>query len=442
MKTIKGNEKKIRLSERVLYGLIIMLMCIFYFSCNPDISGTRGETIETEDSIKSNLEREKDPQSIKQDRDELVSGNTRFAFDLYHILTAEKENIFISPHSISIALSMTYAGARNNTEAQMSRTLHFTLSQESLHREFNVLDLELAKRGQNMEKEEFQLHICNATWGQKGYNFLQDYLDVLALNYGSDLRLLDFEADPEACRLTINNWVSDQTEERIKDLIPEGVIDPVTRLVLTNAIYFKASWLSQFSEKLTQEGPFTNLDGSVANIPMMSQTENFYYSKMEGEYQAVELLYEGEEVSMVIILPAEGKFKTFESTLNETNLKTIMENMTQQYIDLSMPKFKFEFKTSLVDNLKSLGMTDAFKPDGTADFSGIDGTKSLYISDVLHKSFVSVDEKGTEAAAATAVIINFTSLPTQVRVNRPFIFLIRDRITGAVLFLGRLTHLE
>ena len=119
-----------------------------------------------------------------------------------------------------------------------------------------------------------------------------------------------------------------------------------------------------------------------------------------------------------------------------------MENMTQQYIDLSMPKFKFEFKTSLVDNLKSLGMTDAFKPDGTADFSGIDGTKSLYISDVLHKSFVSVDEKGTEAAAATAVIINFTSLPTQVRVNRPFIFLIRDRITGAVLFLGRLTHLE
>lgn len=438
---MKPKKTKIRRYGSLKYGVIIVLTCFFYFSCNPGNSENQGETGE---SMKSNLERKLNPQSIKEDRNELIRGNTCFAFNLYHILTEDKKNIFFSPHSISIALSMTYAGARNNTEAEMAKTLLFTLPQESLHREFNALDLELSKRGQNTEKEEFQLNICNAAWGQKGYNFLQSYLDVLAVNYGAGVRLVDFIADPEASRLTINKWVSYQTEERIEDLIPKNIIDGRTRLVLTNAIYFKAAWLFPFEEEFTEEKPFLNYDGSTVTVPTMSQIQFYNYTAVDGEYQAVEFLYKGEEVSMVILLPAEGKFKTFESTLNYEKLKNILANMTEKSVDLFIPKFKFEFETSLVKDLKSLGMSDAFC-SGLADFSGISGTLDLFISEVRHKSFVAVDEKGTEAAAATAVIISFKSggdLLIPVNINRSFIFLIRDRITGAVLFLGRLIHLD
>ncbi len=429
-----------RAKEKVcLFGgiiIIAMLLCFFSFSCkNP--AGNNQDI----DKIKSDLPREIHPTLSAGELEELVEGNTQFACDFYNRIRNDKDNIFISPHSISVALAMAYAGARGNTQQQMAHTLHFTLDQERLHNAFNALDLELAKRPQAVEKDGFKLNICNAAWGQKGFPFLQDYLDVLALNYGSGLMLLDFIADPEKCRLTINDWVSEQTEKRIEDLLPAGTITPATTLVLTNAIYFKAGWLYPFNKDYTCDAPFYTLDGQEVTVPLMFTIEEFGYAGEKDYYQAVELLYKGKEVSMVILLPAAGRFEDFEAALNADFLGQIIGKLSAREVQLKMPRFSFEWKDSLSDYLKALGMTDAFEP-GSADFSGIDGALDLFISHVIHRSFVAVDEAGTEAAAATAVVIDYTSAPDTISmvIDRPFIFLVRDRVTGAVLFLGRVLH--
>jgi serpin B len=251
------------------------------------------------------------------------------------------------------------------------------------------------------------------------------------------LRLLDFAADPEKARVAINDWVSEQTESRIKDLIPAGAIDTLTRLVLTNAIYFNAAWYMPFHEESTEDGPFHLLDGSEVTVPMMKQTESFGYSAGKG-YQAVELLYDGRELSMVLLVPDAGAFETFEDTLDVDRVESILKDLAPTQVALSMPKFKVESSFSLVDALTALGMPDAFTD--RADFSGMTGNRELSISDVVHKAFVSVDEKGTEAAAATAVIMKLTAAPAEpvsVTLDRPFIFAIRDMETGALLFVGR-----
>ncbi len=423
-------------------GLAILLVCGLFFSCNTGSEGSpgEGEIIETDDSIRSNLSRETNPQLNAGELEGLVAGNTAFALELYAQARDGAENVFFSPHSISVALAMAYAGARGNTGLEMARTLHFTLPNDRLHNAFNALDVALANRNEGTEEDEFRLHICNAAWGQKGYHFMQSYLDVLAVNYGSGLRLLDFMADPENCRITINDWVSDQTEERIEDLIPPGSISSDSRLVLTNAIYFKAGWLYPFAKEYTGEKSFFTLDGQEVKVQMMSQSERLAYTEAQNFFQAVELPYKGEEVSMVILLPAAGRFEKFEASLDSDFLNKVLENLTLKNVDLQMPRFTFEWEESLSELLKTMGMTDAFKP-GTADFSGIDGSHDLFISGVLHKAFVSVDEAGTEAAGATAVVIGATSDPpptVTVTVDRPFIFLIRHRATRAILFLGRL----
>lgn len=416
---------------------IMIVICSLFFSC--DYFSNKSTKSEDFDTLKSNLPRETNPQLETGELQELVKGNTQFACDLYRQIRGGKDNIFISPHSISVALAMTYAGARGNTEKQMAEVLHFTLSQERLHNAFNALDLELAKRPQAVEKDGFKLHICNAAWGQKDYSFLQSYLDVLAVNYGSGLQLLDFMSDPEQCRITINNWVAEQTEDRIKDLLPPGSLSALTRLVLTNAIYFKAGWLYPFDEDLTSDAPFFTLDDQEITVSMMGQMGTFGYTAEKGYYQAVEILYKGEEVSMVILLPAPGRFEEFEASLSVVFINNIIERITLQGLDLHMPKFSFKWKDSLVEILSSMGMTDAFI-GGVADFSGIDGSYRLSIMDIFHQSFIAVNEAGTEAAAATAVVIGETSLPDSMTINRPFIFLIRDRITGAILFLGRVLN--
>jgi len=377
------------------------------------------------------------------DQTELVSGNSAFAFDLYHFLKDEKAgNLFYSPHSISLALAMTYAGARGETEQQMADTLHYTLPQDQLHPAFNWLDLELASRGEGAEGKDdggFRLNIANSTWGQKDHPFLPEYLDTLALNYGAGMRLVDFVGDPEASRLAINDWVSDQTEGRIKDIVPRGAIDELTRLVLANAIYFNAAWAAPFEESQTQDGPFYPLEGGRVTVPMMGQTTMFGYAEGEG-YQAVELPYDGWELSMVILLPAEGEFETFEGSLDAGRVDAITSDLTYERVILTMPKFEVESSFSLVDALSEMGMPVAFSMD--ADFSGIDGMRDLYIGEVIHKAFVSVDEAGTEAAAATVVIMPAMTAadpeePIEVTVDRPFIFFIRDIETGAILFVGR-----
>ncbi len=371
---------------------------------------------------------------------DLVQGNSAFAFDLYQALRAEGGNLFYSPYSISLALAMTYAGARSETEAEMAEALHFLLAQERLHPAFSTLGAALASRGEGAEGKDgqgFRLNIVNALWGQEGYEFLSSFLDLLAENHGAGIRPLDFANAPEEARLTINDWASNQTEGRIEDLIPPGIINTLTRLVLTNAIYFNAAWAHPFELEMTQDGPFHLLDGSQVTVPMMTETASFSYAQGSG-YQAVELPYDGWELSMVILLPEAGGFETFEATLDAGQVDAILQELAHRQVALTMPRFEFESDFSLKETLSALGMPTAFT--GNADFSGMTGNRELFIAEVIHKAFVSVDEAGTEAAAATAVIMELTGapeMPLQVTVDRPFIFLIRDIETGAILFVGR-----
>lgn len=371
----------------------------------------------------------------------LVAGNQAFALDLYRHLGAESDgDLFFSPYSISAALAMTYAGARGTTETQMANALHFTLAQDRLHPAFNQLDLVLSSRGEGAEGQDdegFRLNIANAIWGQQGYDFEQAYLETLATHYGAGLRLVDFVEDAEAARRTINGWVSEQTEGRIEELIPQGALDALTRLVLTNAIYFNAAWASPFEEAATADGDFYLLDGSTVEVPLMFQSERFGYAEGDG-YQVVELPYDGGEMSMVILLPDAGAFEAFEQGLDQAQLAAIFERLSSEQVNLTMPRFETTAKFGLVDALSALGMPEAFTE--AANFSGIDGTEDLLISDVFHEAFVAVDEAGTEAAAATAVIVGLTSAPADpktVTVDRPFIYLIRDIETGTLLFVGR-----
>jgi serpin B len=395
--------------------------------------------------LKSEKPRDTAPQAGQTDLTALVEGNSDFAFNLYQELRDKEEgNLFYSPHSISLALAMTYAGARGETEQQMADTLHFLLAQDDLHRAFNALDIELASRGegaQGKDGEGFRLNIVNAIWGQKDYQFLTEFLDKLAQNYGAGLRLLDFISAPEESRITINEWVSEQTEEKINDLIPQGAINFLTRLVLTNTIYFNAAWQYPFEESDTRDGTFYLLDGSGVTVPMMHQTEEFGYAEGDG-YQVVELPYDGGELSMVILLPRPGRFEDFESSLDSQRVAAMIPDLERRQVILTMPKFEFESEFSLKKTLATMGMPVAFS-DG-ADFSGMTGGRELLISDVIHKAFVSVDEAGTEAAAATAVIMRATALPigepVEVSLDRPFLFIIRDIGTGAVLFVGRVAN--
>jgi len=421
--------------KKILISLVIILLVLPLVACaQPAAAGV----------VKSDKPRITSPDVGPVDEAMLVEGNRAFAFYLYQALREKDGNLFYSPHSISLALAMTYAGARGETEQQMADTLHFYLSQDDLHPAFNNLDIELGKHGQGAEGKDgegFRLNIVNAIWGQKDYSFLPAFLDVLAENYGAGLRILDFIKETEKSRGTINDWVSDQTEGRIEDLIPQGAIDELTRLVLTNAIYFNAAWHHPFNEDMTADDLFYLLDGRQVTVPMMKQTESFGYTEGEG-YQAVELMYDGGELSMVIFLPEAGQFQAFEGALQAQQVDTIIGGLQRTRLILTIPKFEFDSEFSLKDTLAGMGMPVAFTEN--ADFSGMTGKRDLLISDVVHKAFVAVDEAGTEAAAATAVIVGVTSAPidpqVEVTIDRPFIFLIRDIDTGAILFVGRVLN--
>ena len=390
--------------------------------------------------IKSDKERQ--PVDASADKiSELVTGNSEFAFDLYHELRGKGDNLFYSPYSISLALAMTYGGAATTTEEQMAQVLRFTLPQEEVHPTFNGLDGTLESYSQG--EDAFQLNIANAIWGQEGYEFQQTYLDLLAQNYGAGLRTLDFAGDGDGAAETINEWVSEQTEDKIKDLIPPGMLNSLVRLVLTNAIYFNGQWVFQFEESATQNDTFTLLDDGTVNVPMMRQTETFMYAAGDG-YQAVKLPYQGAPVSMLVLLPEEGRFEEIEQALSADFVQELDGQSMVQSVILTMPKFSFESEFSLNEALVALGMEDAF--GAGADFSGMTGSRDLHISDVIHKAFVGVDEAGTEAAAATAVIMVESAMevvePVEMKVDRPFIFLISDDDTGTILFAGRVLNPE
>jgi len=392
----------------------------------------------------SNLARDLDPDVSEDDAAALAAGNGAFAFALFGRVVAGEENVFFSPFSISSALAMTYAGAGGETEAQMADALRFDLAQDALHPAFNAIDLELNGRdevGEPYEGDGFQLSIVYAVWGKRGFPFLDSYLDVLAVNYGAGLRLADFSGDPEGSRTTINDWVSDQTNDRVNDLLPEGSISAGTRLVLTNAIYFKAPWLYPFDEDDTKTEMFATLSGSSVSVPMMHESVDAAYAEV-GDVQAVELPYNGGELAMLLLVPDAGTFASFEESLDYETYEEIVGQLEERRVHLGLPQFEFDFALSLVDALRSLGMEDAFDPDA-ADFSGIDGAHDLYISNVLHKAFVSVDEIGTEAAAATAVVVDVTAIPGEpvtLTIDRPFLFVIRDIPTDTILFIGRVVE--
>ena len=420
--------------NKVFLGVLVVALMLGLAACAQPVAG---------EVIQSEKQRVTSPDVNEADLATLVDGSSAFAFDLYQALREADGNLFYSPYSISLALAMTYAGARGETAQQIADTLHFTLPQNRLHSAFNSQDLELGRRGEGAkgkDGEGFRLNIVNAIWGQKDYEFLSEFLDLLAENYGAGLRILDFASAPEESRITINNWVSEQTEGRIEDLIPKGLIDTLTRLVLTNAIYFNAAWQYPFQEDMTEDGPFYLLDGGEVTVPMMRQAELLGYAEGDG-YQAVELPYDGGELSMVLLLPQAGHFEAFEGSLDTQQVDGIIAGLEHRQVTLAMPRFEFESDFSLRETLVALGMPVAFS--GEADFSGMTGNRDLFIADVIHKAFVSVDEAGTEAAAATAVVMP-TAMPpeepVEVTVNRPFIFLIHDIETGNILFVGRVVN--
>jgi serpin B len=406
----------------------------------PDDTGTEllpppGEAVESE------ARRDTEPEVS----DELLQAHTEdmraLALDLLHA-TADDDNLFTSPYSISVALAMTYAGARGDTESQMAEALHFDLPEAELHPAFNALDLALAERAEDIpedsgEAEAFQLSVVNQLFGQTGYPFEAPFLDTLAVNYGAGMRLLDFEADPDGNRVLINDWVETVTQERIEELLPEGSITTYTKLVLVNAIYFKASWSAPFELEATSDEGFTTLAGGTVSVPTMHGEQETLYGTGDG-FALVDLPYVGSQLTMTLLVPDEGRFVEVRDGLDVASLDAAISGMSEHAVDIAVPRWSFKSQLDLVPPLKTLGMVDAFDVN-LADLSGMSTASQLYVSGVFHQAFVAVDEKGTEAAAATAVVVGDESEPerAELEVDRPFLFMIRDRPTGAVLFLGQ-----
>jgi serpin B len=389
---------------------------------------------------------------------ESVAGSIElFGADLYGALVdkAGDGNLVFSPTSIATALAMTYAGAAGATAEQMAATLHFTLDGDALHQAFNSLDAALEARNIRQQSgkvnEGVQINVANSPWAQKGYEFKQVYLDTLAANYGAGVRLVDYSTSSGAhkARQAINDWVAEETNDKILDFIPPDYVeragDPIV-LMLVNAVYLNATWADQFIPWATEEDrEFATLAGRVVTAPMMHQTNFLPYAAGDG-WQAVELPYVGGEVAMLFIVPDEGRLGEIESLMESGLIGDVAGQLSEgPEILLGVPKFEFRWKDSLKEVLAALGMHSAF--DRNADgFRGMTTKDPLYISDVAHEAYIAVDEQGTEAAAATGVTVaasaSTTTEPIQVvelTIDRPFIFAVRDRETGAILFLGRVT---
>ncbi|MDF2696153.1 MAG: hypothetical protein K0S65_4536 [Labilithrix sp.] len=396
------------------------------------------------DVVRSAQQRNTNPQLSESERDILAASQASFAVDIYQAVRklpdSSDKNLFLSPHSISIALAMTYAGARAETAAEMKKALHFDLPDDRLHTGFDYLDLALASRGKGAAGKDgkpFRLNVASSIWGQKGRSFEMPFLDILAVNYGAGLNVVDFIEETEKSRLAINGWVEEKTEKRIKDIIPEGAVDGDTRMVLVNAVHFNAAWASKFDPERTKPAPFTKADGATVQVSMMTEQSPHGYATGDG-YEAVEMAYDGDELSMLVIAPTKGTFAAFEASLTGGKLLDILANLERKEVNLSFPKMKVDGAFRLKEPLKALGMQKAFDP--SADFSGMSTTEQLVVEDVLHKTFLEIDEHGTEAAAATAVVMVHLSAPptpVEMKVDRPFITAIIDHQTKTPVFLGR-----
>jgi serpin B len=374
----------------------------------------------------------------------LADSNNKFTWELYAQLRENSnDNLFFSPQSIAIALAMTWEGARGETAVQMSRVLHLGSPQSTTPdiywRMLTQLNQSAGPAGQPVASRGYQLTIANGLFVQQGYNFLEPFLATLRNEYGAELGKVDFVMQTDAARKEINDWVANQTNDKIKDLIPSGAVDEMTRLVLANAIYFKGTWSHPFEKEATRPMPFHVSAGAQADVPMMYQKERFRFSRHE-DISVIELPYKGDALSMLVLLPAklDGLAAT-EKQLTPAKLTEWTAGLAQPEVMVWLPKFTFTSEFKLNEALSKLGMPSAFVPSD-ADFSGMTGNRDLYISAALHKAFVDVNEEGTEAAAATGMVAGVTSAPLDpptFRADHPFVFVIRDNGTGSFLFVGR-----
>ncbi len=374
----------------------------------------------------------------------IAAANNAFACDLYGRLKSTAGNLFFSPYSISTCLAMVDAGARGNTAVQMANVLHLPPNSAQIHSSHGALQKELNAAGKT---GGFELAIANSLWGQQGHPFLPGFLDLAQQNYDANLNQADFQTAAEPARIEINSWVSDHTGGRIKDLLAPGVLDASTRLVLVNAIYFKGKWVTPFKQNDSTNAPFTTTPDKVVDVPFMHATGRFAYAETE-DVQLLELRYAGERLSMVVILPKKSDgLPAVESSLTEKQLSDLLAKISGPrgpvQVNVYLPKFKLTSEFSLGRTLADMGMSDAFTP--RADFSGMDGARDLFLSAVVHKAYVDVNEEGTEAAAATGAAVSALAImrpaPVPVfRADRPFLFLIRDRESGSILFMGRVTN--
>jgi serpin B len=369
----------------------------------------------------------------------VVEGNNAFAVALYHQLSHQAANLFFSPESISTALAMAYAGARGNTASEMAKALHFTVPPGQLHPAMGALLRDL-----NAAHSDYQLNVANALWAQQGYTFLDQFLTLLKSDYGAGLQQVDFKGAPEAARSTINHWVEQQTQDKIKDLLAPGALRTDTRLVLTNAIYFKGTWQTQFDKAQTRNEDFYLSQTKSAAAPLMHREGSFGYFD-GGTFQILEVPYKSNALSLIVLLPKERSgLSGLEDSMTASNMQQWLSQVAPvSKVIVTIPRFKSTQEFELSTALRALGMPQAF--GAGADFSGMTGQRDFAISAVIHKAFVDVNEEGTEAAAATAVTMRALAMrapgppPPVFRADHPFIFFIRDNGSRSILFMGRMT---
>ncbi|HEV2211385.1 MAG TPA: serpin family protein [Verrucomicrobiae bacterium] len=370
----------------------------------------------------------------------LAQANTAFGLELYQQLRPGAGNLFLSPYSISTCLAMIYAGARGQTETQMATVLHFPLDQHQLHRELFALQRQL---NQAEQQTNIQLRAANALWTQQGHPFLPSFLRIAEREFGAQVNQADFRTQAEAVRHDINHWVADKTQGRIQDILPAGIPDASTRLVLANAIYFKGTWANTFNTNATSMQPFRTSDAGDVQALLMHHQDELRYLETD-LFQGVEIPYAGNALEMMVLLPRQVEgIEQLGQALTAANLRQWENQITIRKVDLFLPRFKLQSSFELAQQLGTMGMPDAFHPG--ADFSGIDGQRDLYVSDLIHKAWVEVNEQGTEAAAATVGVMRMTAVqrqppPVVFRADHPFIFLIRDNRSGSLLFLGRVMN--
>lgn len=439
------------MSRRLSALLPVSLAALSLFACGTDAdengdptpNGPVTPSVEGVTEAKSSLARELAPAVDDATVAEFTSAQAAFALDLLPYMAAESGNAFYSPVSIHQALTMASAGALGDTLAEMRSTLHVDTLADA-HAAQNALDLSLAAAGNTPLGEDetgdpLALEIANSLWGDPAMAWKQPFLDTLAVNYGAGLQLTDFASDPEAARLLINAWVAEQTRDRIEDLLPSGSLTDLTRMVMVNAIFFKGSWSEAFEPENTRAEAFTRGPGDAVQVDTMHGGGEMLGFQGEG-FVAARLPYAGHRASMLLIVPDD--LGAFEGSLDAAKLAEITDGLKTYSVDLAMPKFEMKIGKGLKDTLQALGMIDAF--NAAADFSGMTEDDQLQISNVIHQAFVKVDEEGTEAAAATAVIFAGTEAapeppaPLTVHADKPFLFVIRDDVSGAPLFIGRI----